>query len=1141
MNTPNTQAQFDFGEDLNLAGFRLSRVEVYNWGTFHDKIWSLELKGRNALLTGDVGSGKSTLVDAITTLLIPAHKAAYNKAAGAQNKERTLSSYVQGFYKSSRNEVGGGAKPVALRSKNTFSVILGVFENKSFAQTLTLAQVFWMKESHSSPERFFAVADCDLNIKDDFSSFGKNIANLKKKLKGREQVEVFESFNRYASAFQRRLGLQSSQALELFHQTVSMKSVGNLTEFVREHMLEAFPIEEKIEELIRHFDDLNRAHDLVKKAQSQIEHLSPLVENLNKTDQLREEIEWAKELRDELGAYFSAITIELLEIRKKKFEKEFEKLANQGEIFREKKSVFYKDRDELTVQIGENGGTRLESLVAQLKELELEKKKRIQNAEDYKRKARIIGLERPLSADVFQENFQLIREMSKRLEGERQNIQNDLVQIGVSIRQQKDVCESLSNEISSLKSRKNNIPVHQEKMRSDLCRALNLNDSEIPFAGELIRVDENSAEWEGAVERVLHSFSLSLLVSEKYYEDVTQWVERTNLKGRLVYFKTSDFSSNKSHRLSYSEEVHRDSLVNKLKIKGDSDFYEWLENELTKRFNYVCCDDLSRFRKEKKALTLMGQVKSPGGRHEKDDRHNLKDRSRYVLGWSNEAKISTLQAELQKEEEQGHKLLKQSEVLQKRNAAVQEQLIMAGQMETYRSYRELDFAEISIRIQTLDEERLVLENSSDLLKDLQKRKLELENQVEKLEQEITQNSREQARLEEKLDALKGQIEERELDVGVLSFSEAKEKGFQLYIDQVLSGKKISVESSRKDEQNVRLEIQRVIDNTERKRSHLNERIVSSMQKYRNLYPAETLEADAAVEAGGEYRTMLDKLLSDDLPRFRNKFKDLLNTESIRGLSQFSNQLNRQQKQIQERVEVINTSLAGIEYNPGRYIALEASLMNDGEIQRFKQDLRACMEGALSVDKDEGLAEQKFLEVKSIVDRFRGREGLVDLDKRWTRKVTDVRNWFEFAASERFQEDDSEYEHYTSSGGKSGGQKEKLAYTVLAASLAYQFGLEWEETRSRSFRFVVIDEAFGRGSDESARFGLELFKKLNLQLLIVTPLQKIHVIEPYVRSVGFVSSPEQVESTLRTLSIEQYREEREKVQLQALGQFNKKVQ
>src|SRR5699024_3629822 len=89
----------------------------------------------------------------------------------------------------------------------------------------------------------------------------------------------------------------------------------------------------------------------------------------------------------------------------------------------------------------------------------------------------------------------------------------------------------------------------------------------------------------------------------------------------------------------------------------------------------------------------------------------------------------------------------------------------------------------------------------------------------------------------------------------------------------------------------------------------------------------------------------------------------------------------------------------------------------------------------------------------------------------------------------------EFEHYTDSDGKSGGQKEKLAYTILAASLAYQFGLEWAASTSRDFRFVVIDEAFGRGSDESTRYALDLFAKLGLQLLIVTPLQKVHVIEP----------------------------------------------
>ena len=71
-------------------GMRLHAVEVLNWGTFDKRVWSLNLDGENGLLTGDIGSGKSTLVDAITTLLVPAHRIAYNKAAGAESRERPV-------------------------------------------------------------------------------------------------------------------------------------------------------------------------------------------------------------------------------------------------------------------------------------------------------------------------------------------------------------------------------------------------------------------------------------------------------------------------------------------------------------------------------------------------------------------------------------------------------------------------------------------------------------------------------------------------------------------------------------------------------------------------------------------------------------------------------------------------------------------------------------------------------------------------------------------------------------------------------------------------------------------------------------------------------------------------------------------
>jgi uncharacterized protein YPO0396 len=206
--------------------------------------------------------------------------------------------------------------------------------------------------------------------------------------------------------------------------------------------------------------------------------------------------------------------------------------------------------------------------------------------------------------------------------------------------------------------------------------------------------------------------------------------------------------------------------------------------------------------------------------------------------------------------------------------------------------------------------------------------------------------------------------------------------------------------------------------------------------------------------------------------------------------------------------------------------LEAQLTQDADVRDFQTELKACSEGMFTGSDDEQYSEQKFMQVQQIIVKFRGREGLSEQDRRWTNRVTDVRNWFTFGASERYCEDHKEHEHYTDSGGKSGGQKEKLAYTILAASLAYQFGLD--EERSRSFRFVVIDEAFGRGSDDSAQFGLKLFEQMHLQLLVVTPMQKIHIIEPFVHNVGFVNNENGKSSKIRNLTIEEYNSEKAKL-------------
>jgi len=83
-------SELEFNRDNTKIGFRLHSVELFNWGTFHKNIWKIEPNGSNSLLTGDVGSGKSTLVDALTCLIVPHQKINFNKAAGAERNERNL-------------------------------------------------------------------------------------------------------------------------------------------------------------------------------------------------------------------------------------------------------------------------------------------------------------------------------------------------------------------------------------------------------------------------------------------------------------------------------------------------------------------------------------------------------------------------------------------------------------------------------------------------------------------------------------------------------------------------------------------------------------------------------------------------------------------------------------------------------------------------------------------------------------------------------------------------------------------------------------------------------------------------------------------------------------------------------------------
>lgn len=1112
------------------AGYRLQSLEVLNWGTFDGRVWKLTLDADTTLLTGDIGSGKSTLVDALTTLLMPAHRISYNKAAGAETRERTLRSYVEGHYKSERTEATGRSRAKGLREgRASYSVILGVFVNEGYGELISLAAVFQQRESTGQPYRFYVTARQALTISTDFGGFGSDLRNLRKRLRSTGH-EVYDEFTRYAPVMRRLLGIRSDQALELLHQTVSMKSVGNLNDFVRDHMLESSDSTSRVAEIIAHFEDLTRAHDSVKRAREQLERLSPIAALTQKYDGAFERREALETQEAAVRLFIAELRAGLLGAEAEGLQADLDRLTDEQDALRTRVRSLTDQREALIEERAKAGGDRIGELERLAREAHEQAVARQRSRDDFDQAVSVAGFGAVTDEIEFAELERHVETAESNLTVAKRQRDVALADLYGQRRETGKQSSALESELEDLLQRTSNLPTEQVQLRAALCADLGLSIEDLPYAGELIDVREEQSSWRGAAERVLRGFALSLLVPQEHYDAVAAWVN-----GRQLSYRTAG-GTDRGARFVYErvpvrgvplQRASTDALLlsDCLEIK-DGPFSNYLQAEVIKRADVHCAESLTQFQQARRAVTREGQVRW-GDRHEKDDRHRTNDPRRWVLGWSNALKIDALHTDLAALQSERTTIEAEITAHESQRDEILAQVRALGQLVHFRTWSDVDPHEALSRAHEYDAERQRLESGSSRL-------VEITTAIEVNRAASTQADAALAQVGSALGAATHRLDlnraARARDEALVAATEAAalaaaSESFPALREHLGASLPQHSEDCEPAGERLTFDLRGQIDRLGKELGGYGQGMLQAMIDFLGTWPEMRTDLDASVDTRHDFVALRDRVAGDDLPRFEEGFKAQLNQNAIQELASFNNWLNRQAGAIDERIARINEALGAVPYNPGRYIALEKAPTAQQEIVQFRADLRSLTDDSLRIEGDE-YSEQRFLDVQRIIERFRGREGYADSDRSWTRRVTDVRNWFVFSASERDMETGVEWEHYSDSDGKSGGQKEKLAYTILAASLAYQFGLQWGVAKSKDFRFAVIDEAFGRGSDVSTRYALGLFAKLGLQLLIVTPMQKVHVIEPFVRAIGFVDNPSGTGSRVHTMSIETYRRERD---------------
>src|SRR5690606_24028091 len=116
-------------------------------------------------------------------------------------------------------------------------------------------------------------------------------------------------------------------------------------------------------------------------------------------------------------------------------------------------------------------------------------------------------------------------------------------------------------EVQALERQPSNIPARMLALRREIAAELGIGEHALPFAGELVEVRSDEAPWQGAIERVLHGFALSMLVEERHYAALCNAVNGRHLGGRLVYYRTGG----PGHTVT--RDVAPESLLHKLNLK----------------------------------------------------------------------------------------------------------------------------------------------------------------------------------------------------------------------------------------------------------------------------------------------------------------------------------------------------------------------------------------------------------------------------------------------------------------------------------------------------------------------------------------------------------------------------------------------
>ncbi|WP_309300504.1 SbcC/MukB-like Walker B domain-containing protein, partial [Xanthomonas oryzae] len=317
------------------------------------------------------------------------------------------------------------------------------------------------------------------------------------------------------------------------------------------------------------------------------------------------------------------------------------------------------------------------------------------------------------------------------------------------------------------------------------------------------------------------------------------------------------------------------------------------------------------------------------------------------------------------------------------------------------------------------------------------------------------------------------LEERLANLGALSLD-----NLEAHFRQI--GNAIAEQTSASDSEHNRLE----------------QLLLGCFRRYSQQWPEDSGDFIISLAGAEDFLARLQRLERDGLPQHEARFFELLQSQSKNNLLALQRHTAEARKSIAQRLDEVNASLEQVPFNHGTLLTIELSDRRLPEVIDFHQRLRDVLGHHQTDQRD--VAEQQFAVLRELVRKLGSADGE---DKRWRELVLDVRLHVEFVGVELDAATRQQVEIYRSGAGKSGGQRQKLATTCLAAALRYQLG--GEDGELPRYAAVVLDEAFDKADNEFTALAMNIFENFGFQMVVATPLKSVMTLEPFIGGACFV--------------------------------------